>query len=196
MEAIFFASPGEFRKWLERNHKKESELWVGYYKKYTGKPSLTWSESVDEALCYGWIDGIRKSVDPERYMIRFTPRKPGSAWSKINIRKVGELSRLGRMQPAGIEAFGKRDEKKLRAYSFETLSRFSPGFERLFRKNKKAWSFFESKAPYYRKIGILWVMSAKREETRMKRLNILINESAEGRIIGPMKSSAGSRNRN
>jgi uncharacterized protein YdeI (YjbR/CyaY-like superfamily) len=196
MEATYFASPGEFRKWLGRNHHKVMELWVGYYKKGTGKPSLTWPESVDEALCYGWIDGIRKSVDPDRYMIRFTPRRPGSTWSKINIRKVGELSRLGRMQPAGIAAFGKRDEKKSAAYSFENASRLSPGFEQRFKRNKKAWSFFESKAPYYRKVCIHWVMSAKQEETRMKRLNILINDSAEGRIIGPMKAGVGSRNRN
>ena len=187
MKIIYFASAIELRKWFEKNHKKEQELWVGYYKKGSVKPSLTWSESVDEALCFGWIDGIRKSVDPERYMIRFTPRRPGSIWSKINIKKVEELKKLGRMMPAGIDAYKKLDARKTRVYSFERGSQLSPEFEKQFRKNKNAWKYFESRPSYYRKVCIHWVMSAKQKETRLRRLNNLISDSSFGKIIGPMR---------
>ena len=184
MLPIYFASPGEFRDWLEKNHRSAAELWVGYHKKGTGVPSMTWQESVDEALCFGWIDGIRRSVDGDRYTIRFTPRKPRSNWSNINIERVAELTKLGRMTPAGREAFEARDEK--RDYSYEETRRreLSPEQEKTFRSNRKAWAFFEAQPPGYRKTLIFWVTSAKKEETRTSRLNRLIAESAAGRRLG------------
>jgi uncharacterized protein YdeI (YjbR/CyaY-like superfamily) len=143
----FFATPADFRKWLERNHATATELWVGYYKKATGRPSLTWPESVDEALCFGWIDGIRKSIDGEAYMIRFTPRRPTSIWSQVNLGRVEVLTAEGRMRPEGIAAWERRDRTKV--YSFEQAER--PGLdaaaEKQFRKNRKAWEWFQKQAP-------------------------------------------------
>jgi uncharacterized protein YdeI (YjbR/CyaY-like superfamily) len=184
VKPIYFASPAEFRTWLEAHHATEKEVLVGYHKKDTGKPSMTWPESVDEALCFGWIDGIRRRVDDERYTIRFTPRKPKSNWSNVNIKRVAELKRLGRMKPAGLKAFDERDTK--REYSYEeTRSRaFTPEQEKQFRKNKKAWAFFEAQPPGYRKTLIYWVTSAKKEETQASRLEKLIAESAAGRRLG------------
>lgn len=178
MTPTFFAQQSEFRKWLEKNHKKETELLVCYYKVDSGKPSMTWTQSVDQALCFGWIDGVRKSIDNISYFIRFTPRKSSSIWSAVNIKKVAELTQQGLMQPAGLVSFELRKENKSKIYSYENIEvKFSDGFEKLFKANKKAWEFFLSLAPSYRKLSTNWVMSAKQEATRIKRLNELIADS-------------------
>ena len=181
MTPIFFASQSDFRKWLQKNHKKESEVLVGFYKVGSGKPSMTWSQSVDEALCFGWIDGVRKSIDNDSYQIRFTPRKPGSNWSEVNIKKIEELTKKGLMQPAGHAAFEKRIESKSGIYSFEKEeTELTPDFKKQFKANKKAWEYFQTLAPSYRNISTHWVMSAKQESTRKKRLNQLITDSKVG----------------
>jgi uncharacterized protein YdeI (YjbR/CyaY-like superfamily) len=181
MKITYFKSPADFRKWLEKHHATKDELWVGFYKKDTGKPSLTWPESVDEALCFGWIDGIRKRVDEECYTIRFTPRRRGSIWSAVNIKRAGELKAQGLMQPAGLAAFQDRRENKSGIYSYEqrgaTLP--EPYLGRL-KKNKTAWAFFAAQPPSYRKQMSWWVISAKQEETRLKRLEKLIAHSLAG----------------
>ena len=188
MKPVYFPTPDKFRQWLEKHHGQSDELWVGYYKKSSGKPSITWPESVDEALCYGWIDGIRKSIDEEKYMIRFTPRKPKSNWSNVNVKRVKELIKLGRMQPPGLTAYQKKDPKKTGIYSFEQESSGLPAtYENTFRKNKNAWKFFEAQIPSYRKPCIRWVLSAKQEATRIKRLQTLIEDSARGEFIAPMR---------
>jgi uncharacterized protein YdeI (YjbR/CyaY-like superfamily) len=188
-EAIYFASPREFREWLERHHERALELWVGFHKKSTGRPSLTWPESVDEALCFGWIDGIRKSVSAEAYVIRFTPRKPTSIWSNVNINKVQVLVETGRMRPAGLRAFDARDSKKSGIYAFEQRkkARLAPGEEKQFRANRAAWKFFEAQPPSYRQVAAWWVISAKRAETRARRLETLIEDSAAGRRIRQLR---------
>jgi uncharacterized protein YdeI (YjbR/CyaY-like superfamily) len=181
---LFFPTPSSFRKWLEKNHDKVKELLVGFYKVNSGKPSMTWSESVDEAICFGWIDGVRKSMDAESYSIRFTPRKPGSIWSAINIQKVEHLSKKGLMHPSGIAAFEKRKDNKSRIYSYEKPPQgLSDDFLKKFKLNEKAWQFFQSMAPSYRRTAVHWVMNAKQENTRMKRLDELINDSEAGRKI-------------
>jgi uncharacterized protein YdeI (YjbR/CyaY-like superfamily) len=178
MAPIFFAKQSDFRKWLQKNHKKEMELLVGFYKVGSGKPSMTWSQSVDEALCFGWIDGVRKSIDEDSYQIRFTQRKPTSIWSAVNIQKIEVLTRQGLMQPAGVISFEKRTEGKSKIYAFENDEvKLSSAFENLFKTNKKAWDYFQSLAPSYRKPSTNWVMSAKQEATRIKRLNELIADS-------------------
>jgi uncharacterized protein YdeI (YjbR/CyaY-like superfamily) len=185
MQITFFETPGEFRKWLEKHHATAKELWVGYYKKGSGKPSMTWPESVDQALCFGWIDGIRKSVDEDSYTIRFTPRKQGSIWSSVNIKRVQELSEQGLMQPPGLQAFAARKENKSGIYSYEQRGDQLPEpYAGLLRKNKAAWDFFQAQPPSYRKAAGWWVVSAKKEETRLKRLEQLIEDSAGGRRIG------------
>ena len=184
MKPVYFASPVEFRAWLERQHTTESELWVGYHKRGTGVPSMTWPESVDEALCFGWIDGLRKRVDDERYAIRFTPRKPKSNWSKVNIARVAELARLGRMTPAGLAAFETRDAKRDYSYEETRQRSFTPAQEKEFRRNRKAWSFFAAQPPGYRKTLIYWVTSAKKAETSAARLARLIEASAAGLRVG------------
>ena len=177
----FFAKQSEFRKWLQNNHKKQAELLVGFYKIGSGKPSMTWPQSVDEALCFGWIDGVRKSIDKESYQIRFTQRKPTSIWSAINIRKIEELTKQGLMQPAGLASFEKRTESKSKIYSYEKDEvELTPKFKKHFKSDKKAWDYFQSLAPSYRKVSTHWVMSAKQEATRIKRLNKLISDSAAG----------------
>jgi uncharacterized protein YdeI (YjbR/CyaY-like superfamily) len=187
---LFFATPVQFRKWLEKNHPTATELWVGYYKKATGKPSITWPEAVDEALCFGWIDGIRKSIDDESYMNRFTPRRATSIWSRVNIGRVAALTAEGRMRPAGLAAFEKR--KKTGVYSFEQAER--PGLdaaaEKEFRKHRKAWSWFQQQAPWYQRTAGFYVMSAKKPETRARRLARLIADSDAGQRIGPMAASS------
>ncbi|MEW6732760.1 MAG: YdeI/OmpD-associated family protein [Acidobacteriota bacterium] len=184
MEIKFFKSPGDFRKWLEKHHTTAQELWVGYYKKSSGKASITWPESVGEALCFGWIDGLRKSVDEFSYTIRFTPRRPGSIWSVVNIKHVQELSAKGLMQPAGLAAFQARKENKSGIYSYEQRSdKLDEPYEVLLKQNKAAWNFFYAQSPSYRKAAIWWVVSAKKEETRLKRLDKLIEDSAQGRTI-------------
>lgn len=189
MTPTFFATPADFRRWLKQHHKNASELWVGFHKKGTGRPSITWPESVDEALCFGWINGIRKSIDADSYVIRFTPRKKGSTWSAVNTRRAQELIREGRVQPAGLKAFEVRDPEKSGIYSFEQrqAATLDAGAHAKFKANKAAWKFFESQPPGYRKISTYWVVSAKREETRAKRLATLIEDSAEGRRIALLR---------
>ena len=163
------------------HHSTAAELWVGFYKVGCGKPSMTWPESVDEALCFGWIDGVRKSIDAERYMIRFTPRKPVSIWSNVNIAKVEKLLAGGRMAPAGLAAWQRRDEKRSGIYAFERkAASLSAEQLQLFRKNERAWTFFESQAPSYQRVAAHYVCSAKREDTRNRRLAALITHSAQG----------------
>lgn len=178
MKAKFFSSENEFRKWLEENHQKETELIVGFYKVATKKSCMTWSESVDQALCFGWIDGIRKSINEESYQIRFTPRKPTSIWSAVNIKKIEKLTSKGLMFPAGLVAYEKRTEHKSKIYAFETEAVELPDeFLNLFKTNKKAWKYFENLAPSYKKTSIHWVMTAKQETTKVKRLQQLITDS-------------------
>lgn len=188
MKPTFFATPALFRKWFEKNHKKASELLVGFYKTGSGKPSITWPQSVDEALCFGWIDGVRRSIDGDSYSIRFTPRKPGSIWSAINIKKVAELTAKGLMKPEGLAAFEKRRDSHSKVYSFEQEKiDFDPNYEKLLKANKKAWTFFDKQVASYKKPAMHWVMSAKQEATRLKRLDTLIECSAAHKPIPPMK---------
>jgi len=184
MKPTFFPTQLAFRKWLEKNHKKEKELLVGYYKVNSGKPSMSWSQSVDQALCFGWIDGIRRYIDEERYSIRFTPRKPTSIWSDINIKKVEELTKAGLMTPEGQKAFSFRKAHKSGIYSHEKEpADLSAAYEKLFRKTKAAWNFFNAQAPFYKKVIIHWIMSAKQEKTRLSRLEKAIKTSAEQKRI-------------
>lgn len=183
---LFFAAPSDWRQWLAENHDKMTELWVGYYKKGSGKPSITWPESVAEALCYGWIDGLRKTIDDTSYKIRFTPRRTDSNWSAVNVKMVAELMAEGRMEPAGIRAFEARKPDKTGIYSYEqerpTLDEASLA---ALQTNPAAWAFFQAQpAGYQRAVGH-WVMEAKREETRLKRLATLIEDSSRGRTVAP-----------
>jgi uncharacterized protein YdeI (YjbR/CyaY-like superfamily) len=189
MDVLFFASPAELREWFETNHEQVKEVWIGYYKKHTGKPSITWPESVDEALCFGWIDGIRKSIDDTAYKIRFTPRKPGSNWSQVNIRRVGELIEAGRMQPAGLKAFEARDAGKNREYSYEREEgrKLDTAYEDQLKANTAAWDFFQAQPPSYQRAASHWVMSAKQKVTRQKRLATLIEDSAAGLRIKELR---------
>ena len=181
---LFFRKPADFRAWLDRNHERVSELWVGFYKRDSGKPSITWPESVDEALCVGWIDGIRKSIDDVSYVIRFTPRKPVSIWSDVNIAKVKQLIEQGRMRPAGIAAWERRDEKQSGIYAFERkAATFSAEALQQFKVHETAWRFFEAQPPGYRRLAAHYVSSAKREDTRVRRLAVLIERSARGERI-------------
>ena len=166
MTPTFFATQDDFRKWLQKNHKKETELLVGFYKVDTDKPSMSWSQSVDQALCFGWIDGVRKSIDTESYSIRFTPRKSTSIWSAVNIKKVEELNKAGLMTTEGQKAFSLRTESKSKIYAYEKEPVILDiNFETQFKKNKLAWDFFERQAPSYKKVMIHWIMNAKQEET-------------------------------
>ena len=184
---IFFGSPQEFYDWLEEHHKTESEVYVGYFKKATGRPSLSWSQAVDQALCFGWIDGKVNAIDADRYMQRFTPRKPSSNWSKINVEKVAKLKEAGLMRPAGLAAFEKRTDDRTGVYSFENESELSPEYEARLRADKAAAEYFDSRPPWYRRTAIHLVMSAKREETRLRRLAQLIEDSAAGRDIKQLR---------
>ena len=178
MEPKFFSTQENFRKWLEENHLSSAEILVGFYKVGTKKPSMTWSESVDQALCFGWIDGIRKSIDGESYQIRFTPRKSTSIWSAVNIKKIEELTKKELIFPAGIAAFKKRQEHKSKIYAFETDAMQLPEeFLKIFMSNSIAWEYFENLAPSYKKTSIHWIMSAKQEATQQKRLLQLISDS-------------------
>ena len=185
MKPTFFPTPADLRDWFQQHSQTESELLVGYYKKNSGKPSVTWPESVDEALSVGWIDGIRKSLDAESYTIRFTPRKPNSIWSAVNIARVEALTTEGRMQPAGLQAFELRQETKSGIYSHEQRDpiEFRPDEQTAFQANIEAWSFFQSRPASYRKAVMWWIVSAKKEETRAKRFATLIDDSANGRLI-------------
>lgn len=181
----FFPTPEELRAWLEEFHLVENELWVGFYKKSSGKPSITWPQAVDALLCFGWIDGIRKSVDETRYVIRVTPRKSKSIWSAINIGRVAELGKLGLMRPAGLKAFEARTDDRSAIYSYEQRksAKLPPQFDRQFRGNKKAWEFFRAQAPSYQRVAIFWVTNAKKQETRAKRLERLMRDSERGKRL-------------
>jgi uncharacterized protein YdeI (YjbR/CyaY-like superfamily) len=185
VKPTFFAKLADFRAWLEKNHERESELLVGFYKKATGRPSITWPEAVDEALCFGWIDGIRRSLGDESYTIRFTPRKPRSTWSAVNIERAKELVAEGRMRPAGLAAFEARSDDRSAIYAYEQrhAAKLTAEEEREFRTNEGAWAFFEAQPPSYRTTAIWWIVSAKREETRVRRLRTLIDDSANGRRL-------------
>ncbi len=184
----FFATPAEFRKWLERYHATERELIVGFYRKGSGRPSITWPESVEQALCFGWIDGVRRKIDAESYTIRFTPRKPTSIWSNINTRTMERLIAEGLAAAAGLTAYQARDAKKTGIYAFERAeSRLTSEQERSFRKNAKAWKFFEAMPPWYRRTATHWVVSAKQETTRARRLEMLIVCSAKGLKIPTLR---------
>ena len=177
----FFPTPSAWRKWLSANHAKKTELLVGFYKTTSGKPSMTWPESVDEALCFGWIDGVRKSIDDTSYSIRFSVRKPRSIWSQINLKKVEQLIACGKMQPAGLAIFQNRDPTKVNRYSFEQAElKFDDAVLAVFTARKKAWAFYQAQSPTYRKQITWWVMGAKLPATRLKRLTTLIEQSEKG----------------
>jgi uncharacterized protein YdeI (YjbR/CyaY-like superfamily) len=192
VEPVFFPTPADWRAWLEANHETETEVLVGFYKKGSGKPSITWPESVDQALCFGWIDGVRRSLGEEAYTIRFTPRKATSNWSAINVKRHGELREAGLVAPAGIAAFERRREDRTAIYSYEQdEAKLSTDYERRLRANAAAWDYFSSRPPWYRRTAIHWVTRAKKEETRERRLNQLIEDSAAGRTIGPLTRPGG-----
>lgn len=182
MNPTFFATQEKFREWLEKHYKKETELLVGFYKVNSKKPSMSWSESVDQALCFGWIDGVRRSIDEESYSIRFTPRKKSSIWSAINIKKVEALTKAGLMKEEGIKAFELRSEERSKIYSHENEAYvLDPELEKQFKAHKTAWEYFSSQAPSYRKVIIHVIMSAKQEKTRIARLEKAIKFSTEGK---------------
>src|ERR1051326_8374436 len=185
----FFTSPAQFRRWLEKNHATTEELVVGFHKKSSGKNSITYPEALDEALCFGWIDGVRRSFDETSYTIRFTPRKPKSIWSLVNVRHVERLMKEGRMHAAGLAAFERRAPERTGIYSFENAPReLSSEYQKEFRRHKKAWEFFQTYPPYLKKQVSYWVMSAKKEETRASRLRRLIESAAKGERIGVLPS--------
>jgi uncharacterized protein YdeI (YjbR/CyaY-like superfamily) len=185
---IFFKSPQEFYDWLKEHHETESEVYVGFFKTHTGKRAMSWSEAVDQALCWGWIDTRTNGIDEDRYMQRFTPRRPGSNWSKINVEKVATLKEAGLMRPAGIAAFEKRSDDKTGVYSFERENATLPAeYEEQLRANPAAAEYFDARPPWYRRTAIHLIMSAKREETRLKRLAQLIEDSAAGRDIKQLR---------
>jgi uncharacterized protein YdeI (YjbR/CyaY-like superfamily) len=184
MKARYFRSAAEFRRWLEANHGTANEIWLGFYKKGSTRRGITNAEALDEALCFGWIDGVRHGVDAERYANRYSPRTPTSYWSEINTKRALELIEEGRMQPAGLAAFERRDVARTKAYSFEQkTAALSPEQERGFRRNRSAWRFWEAQPPGYRRTASWWVISAKREDTRARRLSALIEHSARGERI-------------
>ena len=189
---VFFASGEEFRAWLARHHATATELWVGFHRKHTRRPSLTWPESVDAALAFGWIDGVRKSLDADAYVIRFTPRKRGSVWSNVNTKKAEALIQAGLMHAAGLRAFEARDEKNSGIYSFEQRQHpeFSAAERKEFRANAAAWKFFQTQPPGYRRLTTHWVVSAKRPETRARRLRALIADSAASLRIPALRRPA------
>ena len=192
----FFQTPSEFLGWLEQHHGKVEALLVGFFKKSSGKPSMTWHESVGAALCYGWIDGIRKSVDVFRYTIRFTPRKRGSIWSSVNIKRAQSLIELGQMKPAGLKAYQAKKENKSGICSYEQRSvELEEPYRRLLKKNKAAWNFFHEQPAYYRKTINWWIISAKKEETRIRRLEKLVAYSAQGQRLPEFTSGKPARGR-
>ena len=181
MEPKFFTSPEKFRQWLQKNHDSANELLVGFHKKDSGKKSITYAEALDEALCFGWIDGVRKRIDETSYTIRFTPRKPKSIWSNVNVKHVERLKKEGRMAEPGLKVYAQRDPKRTGIYAFENRPKeFSPEYEKKFRANKAAWEFFQTIPPSLRNTYIFWIMGAKKEETQLHRLQLLIESSAKG----------------
>jgi len=181
-DPLFFSTPAEFRRWLEKNHRSAEELWVGMHKRHTGK-GMDWPQSVDCALCFGWIDGLRQSLGEDAYLIRFTPRKPTSVWSAINIRKMAELTDQGLMTAAGLAVFENRSASRAHGYTYGTRTPFDAATLAAFKAKKKAWAFFEKQPPGYKRLLAHWVMSAKREETQKRRLAKLVAESAAGRRL-------------
>ncbi len=190
MDVKHFRSAAAFRRWLQRHHHTATEVWVGFYRRESGKTGMSYQEAVDQALCFGWIDGIRKKVDDISYTNRFTPRKPKSTWSLVNIRRVAELTKLGQMAPPGVDAFKSRDARRSGTYSFENRpATFEPSLEKIFRADREAWTFFQSQPPGYRRTATWWVTSAVKEETRRTRLAWLIDDSAHGRRLGMLTVS-------
>jgi uncharacterized protein YdeI (YjbR/CyaY-like superfamily) len=193
-KAIYFPSPAAFRDWLAEHHAKADEVLVGFYRKGTGKPSLTWPESVDEALCYGWIDGVRRGVDEDRYTIRFTPRRPTSNWSAVNVRKMAELEAAGRMTDAGRAAWAKRREDRTAIYTYENKPReLAPEYDRKLRAKPAAARFWDAQPPGYKRTVCFWVMGAKQEATRQKRLAQLIELCAQGKRLPGLDRSKGKK---
>ena len=195
MKPSFFSTPETFRAWLAGNHAKAREILVGFHKVGTGKPSMTWPQSVDQALCFGWIDGVRRSLGPEGYTIRFTPRRPRSIWSAVNTKRFAELLKRGLVSAAGAAAFAQRSAARSAVYSFEQKKapRLAAAEGKTFRANAKAWSFFQARPPWYQRAAIWWVVSAKKVETRERRLRTLIADSAAGRTVGPLTRPGASR---
>ncbi len=190
MSIVFFVSASEFRQWLTASHAVAAEIRVGFYRKESGRAGITYAEAVDEALCFGWIDGLRKRVDEVSYAIRFTPRKARSIWSVVNTKRVGELKQLGRLHAAGLKAFAARDPKRSGVYSFENETRsFDAAGLKQFRAHKNAWKFFQLQAPWYRRTATWWVVSAKKAETRSRRLDRLIADSEKGVRLAHLTSS-------
>lgn len=187
---IFFETPAEFRAWLKKNHASCRQQWIGFQRKSSGRPSVTWPESVDQALCFGWIDGLRKTIDENSYRIRFTPRRSTSIWSAVNIRRFQELKREGKVHRAGLDTYAKRTTNKSGVYSYENRKSavLSRAALQQFKSNLKAWKWFKQQAPWYQRTVIWWVTSAKRADTQQKRLGILIDDSAAGRRIGALRS--------
>lgn len=183
----YFKTSAALRKWLDKNYNKKDELWMGYYKKSSGKQGVTYKQALEVMLCFGWIDGIVKGIDAEKYCQRYTPRRAKSIWSAVNIKKIEELTNAGLMHEAGLAAFNNRDKKRAGLYSFEQEEiKFPPAFLKTMKTNKKAWSYFSNMPPGYRKTATWWVISAKQEETRMRRLKTLIADSEAGRKIAPL----------
>lgn len=190
MTARYFRTAQAFRDWLEKHHEAETELLVGFYKKSVGKGSITYQQALDEALAVGWIDGVRRGVDAERYTIRFTPRKTRSIWSAVNIKRVGELIAAGQMKPTGLAAFAKRDEKRSAIYSYERGGAVLEGDAlKTMKADKKAWAFYNAQAPWYQRTSAFWVVNAKKPETRARRLGILIDCSRTGERIDSLARS-------
>ena len=191
----FFKTPAAFRAWLERHHLKRREVRVGFRKRHTGQPSLTWPEAVDVALCFGWIDGVRHRIDAVSYTIRFTPRRAGSTWSAVNLTRVRVLLRAGHMSEHGLRVYRERNRKRTGLYSFEQIktARLSPRHARRFRASRRAWQWFQAQAPWYRRTATFWVESAQQEDTKLRRLATLIRASAAARPVGPLDRTKYSR---
>lgn len=195
IKPVFFPAPPDWHAWLELHHATHDELWVGFHKRGSGKLSITWPEAVDGALCFGWIDGVRKSLGETSYVIRFTPRRARSIWSAINIKRVAELTSNGLMRPAGVQAFGRRTGNRSEIYAYEQRmgAKLTGLYEKEFRAHKKAWKFFQAQPPWYQRTASWWVISAKKKETRMKRLVQLIEDSEHERTIRELRRTSGQR---
>jgi uncharacterized protein YdeI (YjbR/CyaY-like superfamily) len=188
MDPVFFPASSDFRHWLQAECQRQVELCIAFYKKSSGRPSITYPEAVDEALCFGWIDGVRRSLDADTYTVRFTPRKPKSQWSAVNIRRVQRLTKAGRMSPEGLKAFeGATEQTRKYSYEQRDKAKFPPQDDRRFRANRKAWEFFQSQPPWYRRTSTFWVVSAKKEETRQRRFATLIHDCERGQILKPLR---------
>ncbi len=182
MTPRFFKSPADFRRWLERHHASQVELWVGFHKKASGKGGISYKDAVDAALCFGWIDGVKKSVDADSYVHRFSPRTLGSYWSAVNTRRMNELVALGLAAAPGLAAFERRDRAKTKQYSFERkAAAFDAALLKRFKAHAAAWRFFGAQPPGYQKLITFWVTSAKQEDTRLRRLETLIKVCSEGK---------------